>query len=344
MLDMTRIWYRQSFSLLVIFLLPFSFLFGICVKVRRFFYRQGVLKSYHLTNTPRIPVIVVGNITVGGTGKTPFVIWLVHFLKAQGYSPGIVSRGVGAKPHRTPYFVRTEDSAQVVGDEAILLQSTGCPLVVCVNRVAAVRELLSRAECDVIISDDGLQHYRLQREIEIVLVDGERYFGNRYLLPAGPLREPVSRLNSVDFVVVNGSEKQDNFSSSVAGGGFSGDRHAMTFIPTEFISLKKGTVIPLAEFPFKKVHAVCGIGNPNRFFNSLRNSGFEIIPHVFKDHYHYKQQDFDFTDDLPILMTEKDAVKCYSFAEERFWYLRITVKINRELEEKLIKKLKSIGV
>jgi tetraacyldisaccharide 4'-kinase len=321
--DFTRYWYRPKWHLITLSLLPFSWLFGLCVVVRRGLYRIGIIKKYHFS----VPVIVVGNITVGGTGKTPFVIELAAWLQTQGYRPGIVSRGVGGKKQGVPYRVRKNDTAEDVGDEALLLkQRTDCPLVICVDRAAAVRDLLQHTHCNIVISDDGLQHYRLGRAMEIVLVDAVRGMGNRCLLPAGPLREPTSRLQHVDFVVINGGSDTDDYT--------------MSFIPTQLVSLSRPQQkISLADFANRTVHAVAGIGHPERFFTMLNQAGLHVIQHVFPDHYLYQSCDIHFADSFPIIMTEKDAVKCRSFADERCWYLNIIAKINVKLEQALLSRL-----
>lgn len=322
MLDLTRYWYRKPLHFVTIFFLPFSSLFGFCAAIRRWMYSVGMLKTYRFT----VPVIVVGNITVGGTGKTPFVIWLAKFLQSKGYRPGIVSRGYGGKKNKKPSRVTTESEAKEVGDEAILLaKNAECPVVICADRAAAVRELLRNSDCNLVIGDDGLQHYRLGRNIEIVVVDGMRRFGNNHLLPAGPLREPVSRLNSADFIIVNGGDNNE---------------YAMTLEPKQLVSLQnQQKTVNLVEFPHKTVHAVAGIGHPERFFMSLKNAGYDVIPHVFPDHHFFQPHDLQFNDSFPIVMTEKDAVKCCQFADERYWYLRVAVKLDDRFQQKLIERL-----
>jgi len=323
--DVMSIWYRESLHTVSILLLPFSWLFGICAAARRWFYRVGLLKTCHFN----VPVIVVGNLTVGGTGKTPFVMWLANFLQSQGYHPGIVSRGIGGKKHMIAHHVKCDDAMSKVGDEALLLaENTHCPVVICVDRAAAVRELLKHSDCDIVISDDGLQHYRMGRDVEIVMVDGERRFGNRRLLPAGPLRESESRLSTADFVVIQGGSEDD--------------KYTMQLQPHEFISVKKNLThkIPFQEFPREKIHAVAGIGYPQRFFKCLKQAGFDLVSHVFPDHHLYQAHDLDFAEALPILMTEKDAVKCAGFADERYWYLSVNARMNRLFEQDLLLKLK----
>lgn len=321
--SLENLWYQPSLNFFTRSLLPLSWLFHGAVAVRRLLYRTHCKKT---ENFP-VPVIVVGNITVGGTGKTPFVIWLANFLKTQGYHPGIVTRGVGGAKQINPRIISADVRPAEVGDEAILLaQRTDCPVVVCVRRPAAVQTLLSHHLCDVVISDDGLQHYRLGRDIEIVLVDSVRQFGNKQLLPAGPLRESVKRLNEVDFVVHNGKSQVGGFSMIL-------QQQALCAL----IDNNKKTL--LHDFCGKTVHAVAGIGHPARFFNALREQGLHVIEHVFADHYLYQKQDVNFPDHLPIIMTEKDAVKCQAFADERFWCLPVEASLETEFTAKLLKKL-----
>lgn len=319
-LDPAKIWYAESLHPLAILLLPFSILFTGITALRRFLYRKKILKSIHFD----IPVIIVGNITVGGTGKTPFVIWLANYLRDKGFQPGIVSRGVGGKKHLQPHLVKANDAASMVGDEALLLmENTQCPVMLCIDRVAAVRALSSKFKCNIILSDDGLQHYRLGRNYEIAIVDAERRFGNQHLLPAGPLRESLARLKKVDLLVVNGGGKEDEYT--------------MDLQPLEFVSL----INPEHKIPFQKfmrtskIHAVAGIGHPQRFFKLLKKEGFNVLEHAFPDHHLYKPEDFRFSDTLAIIMTEKDAVKCKAFADERYWFLAVRAKINPALENML---------
>lgn len=324
MLDLSAIWYRNALHPISLCLLPFTFIFGSCSLVRKLCYQLGLFKIHHFD----VPVIVVGNITVGGTGKTPFVIWLVNYLQSLGYRPGIVSRGVGGIKHEKPHRVKKNDPVHIVGDEAILFsRHANCPIVIGLNRVAAVRHLLMQSDCNIIVSDDGLQHYRLDRDIEIAMIDGVRRLGNKLLLPAGPLRERPRRLNKVDFIVVNGGDNRDEFTMEVK------QQHLVSL-------MDENNKVAIVDFKDRRVHAIAGIGHPERFFNSLRKAGFDVIPHFFPDHYFYKAQDLDFSDALPIVMTEKDAVKCMSFKTERCWYLPITSQVNSSFEERLLEKLK----
>jgi tetraacyldisaccharide 4'-kinase len=310
-------WYKKKYSGLTLLLLPLSWIFRGVVALRYFLYRIGLLRRITLP----VPVIVVGNITTGGTGKTPFVIWLAAWLQAQGFRPGIVSRGVGGKQQRAPRAVSATSAVTDVGDEAVLLlQRTGCPVVVGIDRVAAARYLLQQNTCNIIISDDGLQHYRLQRTLEIAIVDGVRQFGNGCLLPAGPLREPPSRLRRVDLVIETG-------------------RDFMLAADTLVAVCNPATRLAVADFPRSMVHAVAGIGHPARFFNALQREGFEVMPHAFPDHYLYRRQDIYFNDDLPVLMTEKDAVKCKQFADRRHWYLQVDGHVAPTVLEKMRKSI-----
>ncbi len=322
--DVASLWYRKSLHPLVILLLPFSWLFAACVSVRRLLYRMGIFKTERF----KVPVIVVGNIVVGGTGKTPFVIWLVNFLRENGFKPGIVSRGVGGKTQRHPVQVSRNDAASQVGDEALLLmQRADCPVVICRDRAKAVQTLIRHHECDIIISDDGLQHYRMGRDIEIVMVDGKRQFGNQQLLPAGPLREKLSRLNEADFVVTQDGDDENTCS--------------MKLKPLEFVSvINPEQTLSFADFPRNKSHAVAGIGHPERFFAVLRAAGFDIIPHRFSDHHLYLPHDLDYADSLTILMTEKDAVKCEAFANDRYWYLRVAAVMPDSFAQALLNKIR----
>lgn len=324
MLDMASYWYRQKKYRLFWLLVPVALLFRAVTALRRFLYQFGVLHSYRFP----VPVIVVGNITVGGTGKTPFVIWLTQQLILHGYKPGIVSRGVGGQKQLVPHLVQASDSPQHVGDEALLLQRRShCPVVICIDRVAAVRKLLTHG-CDVVISDDGLQHYRLARDIEIAIVDGARRFGNGWVLPAGPLREPITRLKKVNFVVVNGGDTHDSYT--------------MALESDVLVSVTNpGEEKILSALQATSVHAVAGIGHPARFFAQLSRAGLQVIPHAFPDHYLYQATDFNFNDTLPILMTEKDAVKCEAFADQRFWWLRIKTIVTEKLIHQILACLKN---
>jgi len=287
------------------------------MAVRALCYRLGIKKISHCS----VPVMVVGNVTVGGTGKTPLVAFLANHLKEQGLKPGIISRGYGGRSRIWPQAVTFESDPQQVGDEAVLLaQKTQCPVVVGPNRVANLRQLLAGYDCDRVISDDGLQHTAMGRDIEIVVVDGARRFGNGFCLPAGPLREPVQRLHSVDFVVVNGGQDVP-------------DTYRMRCVPGAIYNLASPKRrFMLEDVDRHTVHAVAGIGHPDRFFQQLKSLGVDIIPRAFPDHHAYQRSDFLFLDeaesDAIVIMTEKDAVKCRRFSDERFWCLPIEVEVD----------------
>ncbi len=315
------VWYKDPF--IGTWLMPLGFLFSDAVRFRRFLYRIGVLKKHKLP----VPVIVVGNITVGGTGKTPLIIWLARLLKEAGYKPGIISRGYGGRAESWPQWVDSQSDAARVGDEAMLIaKQTACPMAVGPLRVDAARLLLEQSDCNVILSDDGLQHYALARDIEIAVIDGERRFGNGYCLPAGPLREPINRLESVDFRIVNGEQAEDN-------------EFAMQLVGDQAVNLADGQYQPLQAFRGVQCHAVAGIGNPDRFFHLLAKAGLTCENHSFPDHYAFKQRDITFNDDAPVLMTEKDAVKCTAFAGQQHWAVPVTAVLAPGFSEQLLKVL-----
>jgi tetraacyldisaccharide 4'-kinase len=305
-------------------LLPLSLLYRLISAARRSAYQRGCLTRHKM----RVPVIVVGNISVGGTGKTPFVLWLCDQLKQAGYTPGIISRGYGGKAKQYPLDVRCDTATGEAGDEPVLIaRRSGCPVVVDPNRSAAAVHLLSQQSCDVIISDDGLQHYALERDIEICLVDSERRFGNKLCLPAGPLREPIARLQSVDFVVYHGEAASQ--------------RYQMQLEARRWHNLAEPEKqLPLTAFHEQEVHAVAGIGHPQRFFDLLCEQGIIVHPHAFGDHHDFQAKDLNFADELPVLMTEKDAVKCQSFARPNHWYLPVTARIDDSLAQAILNKLK----
>ncbi len=308
-----------------VLLLPLSLVFYLAVSLRRLCYRLGLRKSYRFP----VPVIVVGNLTVGGTGKTPLVLWLVSFLRSQGYHPGIISRGYGSRAS-VPQSVSASSDPLLVGDEPVLLaQRASCPVWVGRERADVVRALLStRPDCDVLISDDGLQHYALQRDVEVVVVDGVRRFGNGLLLPAGPLREPLSRLSAVDAVVVNGG--------NVMPGEF-----AMRLVGSVFQRLGQAVTAVAGEFAGKRLHAVAGIGHPSRFFTCLRELGLQVVEHPFPDHHHFQPHELQFDDAGAILMTEKDAVKCVAFSLPDSWMLAIDAELDEAFGNRILEKIRN---
>lgn len=311
------IWYGKSGWVLA--LRPFAWIYTIIIFIRRWLYRLGIFK----THTLRIPVIVVGNISVGGTGKTPLVIWLANYLKAAGYKPGIISRGYFGQARRWPQQVRPDADPIIVGDEALVIsRRTGCPMAVGPDRVASANALLHYAKVDVIISDDGLQHYALDRQIEIAVIDGVRRFGNGYCLPAGPLRESPSRLHEVDFLVTNGTAMQQEF--------------PMRYASMDAINLQTAAHRPLDEFKSESAVAIAAIGNPDRFFNFMRSYGIRMTTRAFADHHFFESTDLAFTDNQTVLMTEKDAVKCERFSKPSWWYVPIEAQMPDEFGMRLL--------
>ena len=310
-------WYSQAKWLII--LKPFSWIYQLILMLRTQLYKRGIFRVHHLP----VPVIIVGNLTVGGTGKTPLVISLVDFFKEQGFTPGVISRGYRGKVKSIPQLVREDSNAEEVGDEAkLIFMRTHCPVMVSKNRVLAAKALLKNTSCDIIISDDGLQHTALGRDVEIIVIDGERRFGNEKCLPEGPLRESLERLKNVDMVVCNGEQSNEN----------------------EFpMQIEVESVYNLKD-PYKEVEllsltqpvfAVSGIGNPERFFKTLSEYQLDIEAIIFPDHHHFVPNDLVFENNNPIIMTEKDAVKCKSFAQAHHWVL----KVNAILEDKFYSTL-----
>lgn len=287
-------------------------MFYLLSRIRRAFFKLGILKSHRFD----VPLIVVGNISVGGTGKTPIVTALVSRLQAAGLKPGIVSRGYGAQKALEPRFIDQTTPVALAGDEpALLARETGVPIYICVNRSKAVQALIDNTDVNVVLSDDGLQHYAMGRDKEIAVIDGARGLGNGLVLPAGPLRETASRLHSVDLIAVQHSAEITNFAtqkylrtllgakaSSLTAGGFS-------LLITQINRLQDDQAVEISTFQTQRVHAMAGLGNPQRFFDSLQRHGLDIIEHTMPDHHHYTETDLQFNDGLAILMTTKDAVK-----------------------------------
>lgn len=298
-----RAWYQKTFLSYCLF--PFSLSYRFIIFIRHFLYQH---KIFSVTRV-NAPVIVVGNITVGGTGKTPLVIALVNFLKTTGFRPGVVTRGY-RKKSKTACIVKHDSDPIFVGDEAVLIaKNTNVPVISGANRSDNAKLLIKNFQCNVVISDDGLQHYALARDIEIVVIDSSRRYGNGFCLPAGPLREPVSRLTSVNMVVANGATQPGEFS--------------MQFILDDVVSvLDENKKISFAELMHKKIIVVAGIGNPERFFRTLQLKNLCFERKIFPDHYPFQKKDFDVVTADIILMTEKDAVKCRAFADTRFFYVR----------------------
>lgn len=324
-------WYNNS-AWLKIFR-PTSVLFQSLSEKRRRDFLSGKKKKTGLS----VPVVVVGNITAGGTGKTPLVIAIVSFLKREGFNPGVVSRGYGSEAPYYPYVINDQSNPLEAGDEPLLIaRRTQCPVIIDADRVTAAQKLIDDFCCDVIVSDDGLQHYNLARDIEICVIDGQRGLGNRRCLPEGPLRESAKRLDSVDLVVVNGDSNQVYHSNQFQ------------------MSLESGALEPVGQKdqrqkderagcsrpkPGEQVNAVAGIGNPERFFQQLKQSGYTVSSKAFSDHHNYVSKDFDLFNSAPIVMTEKDAVKCEKLALSEAWYLPVDAKLANNFWEQLMNRL-----
>ncbi len=306
-------------------MMPLSLLYCLVMILRREAYGSGLLKGHRIGK----PVIVIGNLSVGGTGKTPLVIWLANELARKGYRPAVISRGYGGRAKEFPLLVNSETHAAITGDEpAMIARSLGCPVVIDPDRVAAARWLADRNLCDVIISDDGLQHLALGRELEIAVLTSDKIAGNGLCLPAGPLRENKSRLKTIDVIISR--EKKSELTN-----------YTMELQPGECSRLDSPAMrLPLSAFWKSPVHAIAGIGNPDSFFSSLRTAGLEIIPHPFPDHYDYSQADISFTDGLPVLMTEKDAIKCSEFATRNHWAVTVSVTVDEGILTTVLEKIK----
>lgn len=303
-------------------LLPISWVFYLLSKIRQAFYRIGVFRI----NQFDVPIVVVGNITVGGSGKTPIVIKLVDYFQQQGKKVGVVSRGYGGSHSGKSLAVKSDTLATVSGDEPLLIASqTGAAVMVNQDRSQAVRDLIKQQQLDVVISDDGLQHYAMGRVVEIAVIDGNRRFGNGFFLPAGPLRESQNRLKSVDFIINNGSAHVGEVFAQLK--------------PTTFIHVLSGEEFPLDLFKNRHCHGVAGIGHPDRFFHTLTQLDIQVEKHHFIDHYQYQINDLEFEDDHPIIMTAKDWVKCREFANGKMYYLKVDLDIGENFLNELTAKL-----
>ena len=316
--------YSNSSSLLL--LAPLSWLFSLISAVRR-----KILQRLYQGKCFSVPVAVVGNISVGGSGKTPLIIALVNALNKRGYTAGVVSRGYGGAANAYPLLVTSETPVDQSGDEPLLIaRLCGCPVVVDPNRVRAVEFLLHETSCDIVLSDDGLQHYRLHRDIEIAVVDAARGLGNGRMLPSGPLRESPSRLSQVDFVVLNGSGADIG-----AELDFVGAHHVeLQALGLRHIASDVLTPVDMWEGG-RKAHAVCGIGHPDRFAQTLTTLGFEVILSSVNDHQHLSSDDLTFGDDLPVIITSKDAVKCSGVIPENLWVLEVEMSISDDFVDSL---------
>ncbi|MEY8199067.1 MAG: tetraacyldisaccharide 4'-kinase [Colwellia sp.] len=332
-----KVWFNNHPAkwLLVPMLLPLSVLFWLLSSLRRLSFKFGLSKSYQVSK----PVIVVGNIGVGGNGKTPIVLYLVELTRSLGLTPGVISRGYGGQAPHYPYLLNENSTSLEAGDEPVLIQQRcQVPVAVGSDRIASAKLLIAQG-CDIIISDDGLQHYRLARDIELVVVDGKRLFGNGLLLPAGPLREGQWRLAKSDLVIYNGKDGQGYQEKSYPC------LH-MRLVATQLCNLLTGERIKLADFVSlnDSVNAIAGIGAPQRFFDTLAEHQFKVInQQSFVDHHAFTLADFNvFDDNIPLLMTEKDAVKCHGFCKENWWYLPVDAAFSEVDKQLIIDKTQAV--
>ena len=324
-----RVWFEgdKAKFILVPLLLPLSVLFFFVSSLRKWLFAKGIQSAYQAS----VPVIIVGNIGVGGNGKTPVVLALIEFLESQNYRVGVISRGYGGRAPHYPYLLDTNARVEHSGDEPFLIyQRKGIPVCVGADRSASI-ELLVEQGCNIIVADDGMQHYQLARDIEIAVVDGKRRFGNGLLLPAGPLRELPSRLSSVDYVICNSGQAQ-------------GGEIPMSLSAGRIVHLQTGEKLTPKEFlkRYRQVNAVAGIGSPDRFFATLQTLGFELThTQGFVDHHHYQASELLplANETTPLLMTEKDAVKCLDFDLAHTWYLTVDAKLPDEFYQSLANKL-----
>ncbi|SFV69312.1 Tetraacyldisaccharide 4'-kinase [hydrothermal vent metagenome] len=309
----------QKRKLLNYLLLPLSWIYILLSFLNRFYQSKKQEKI-------NVPIIIVGNITVGGTGKSPLTIAIVQFLIQKNYKVGVVSRGYGGTHQKGSLLLDKSTSPIVAGDEPVMIyQQTQVPVIVNKNRVKAVKDLIKYHKVNVIISDDGLQHYALSRDIEIVVIDGKRRFGNGFFLPAGPLREKISRLQSVDFIVNNGS--------------YENNETTMFLTPLKFTNLKTSEVQEIDFFAFEKCYVVSGIANPKRFWETLKKLQIRLETRSFADHYKFTKDDFIEIQDMPIIMTDKDAVKCLDFATENMWSLTVKASLEDDFYKSLLRKI-----
>ena len=329
-----RVWFEKHSAryVLVPLLLPLSCVFFVLSKLRKLAFKLGIKSSYQAN----MPVIIVGNIGVGGNGKTPLVLWLVELLIAQGYKPGVIARGYGGKAPHYPYLINSDSPVEYCGDEPYLIyHRTKVAVCVSPNRQQSI-ELLEEQGCNIIIADDGMQHYKLNRDVEIAVIDGKRRLGNGFLLPAGPLREGPNRLKQTDYVICNsGAAQQGEITMSLTPGCFINIGSDVKLSPSDF----------MAAYP--RVNAIAGIGAPQRFFDTLTSLGINIShTQGFVDHHQYQASDFEQLPDahLPVVMTEKDAVKCQHFNLSQAWYLTVDARLPEHFEHALLNKIADVAI
>ena len=324
------VWYGSDKSIGRLLLMPLSYLYSAVNNYQRKTQTKNLVKL-------DCPVIVVGNITVGGTGKTPLTIHIVQILQKAGYKPAIITRGYGGKATTWPQSVTADSSAKMVGDEAVLMaQRTGVPLFAGADRLESIAQLLKSHDCDVIVSDDGMQHYKLPRDIQIAVIDGKRQLGNGYCLPAGPLREKKERLSSCDLIVVNG--KNSNADTDIFGNYFE-----MGLSGATLMNLSTQEKKSLSEFSGQDVQALTGIGNPQRFYSTLLEHNLKLIKNSFPDHYAFEASDLCFDVESIVIMTEKDAVKCKTLIGDakQYWYLPVSATLTNDFDRALLDQLKT---
>jgi len=331
-----RAWHKRAGWLVLLW--PISLLFQALTRIRRAIQQSKEHPAYITA-----PVIVIGNISLGGTGKTPLLITLSQKLQVQGFKPGIISRGYGGAAFSYPFAVDSDSDVHESGDEAFLIaEKTGCPVYVDPNRCAALHALLLNEDVDVVLSDDGLQHYKLYRDLEIVVVDGQRLFSNGFCMPAGPLRESMARLNEVQYIVVNGEPTKKIPQLAAAD--------KMQLEPRFLINMVSGEKRPFSGAPFNmgnKLQAVSALGNPQRFYALLGRLPYQLETFSFPDHHNFTVADFEKQDiDMhqPVVMTEKDAVKCRQFAKNNFWYLSVEVNLESQFVERLIEDIRQVSL
>ena len=306
-----KVWYSKNiFSLL---LSPLSLIYISIIYLRHTLYGLGLISITKIN----VPTIVIGNIGVGGTGKTPLVIWLAKHFKDKGFLPGIVSRGYGGTYLSNIELVKPTSNPLLVGDEPVIIaRNTNCPVVVAKKRAKGAKELVEKYNCNIILCDDGMQHYSLARDIEIAVIDGQRRFGNNYCFPAGPLREPKSRIFKADLIVSKYNARTCE--------------HKMDYTYHQLVSLNElSKTIPISDLHGMTVHVIAGINNPDHFFSYLRSHKLELIVHKFPDHNSYTEDDVKFDDNFPVVMTEKDAVKCLNYSSDKHWYIPISAELSK---------------
>ena len=318
-----KIWYKK-YSYYLIILLPISFLFLLIIKIRIFLYKNNILKKYE----SKVPVLIVGNISVGGSGKTPFVIWLANYLTQKNLNVGIVSSGYKSSSCKAMFVDRHSDP-RMVGDEAVIFaHKTSCNIVSGGNRVEANKLLISKNVYDLIIHDDGLQHYKLKRDYEIILVNSHILFGNQLMLPAGPLREPISRLSQADITAYSNSIDKDIY--------------AIASINNSIKNLDSGNIKKIKDFSYKKIHLVTGIASTDEIISTLNNNKIQYIMHKYDDHHTYNGDEIIFDDDLPVFITYKDYVKLSKIKNKKVWIIEHTIEPNKLFMDKITTDLSAL--